>query len=106
MDPFSNVGNRIRNNSISGERVYGYVLGETAADNQVFIAPRNLDEATFVAPPFFGLCGNGPGEPNEGGATVVFVGDSIFGPAAEGNTIKNRAESATFLDCGIDNTVR
>lgn len=91
--------------SLAGEMVYGYIFGETSIDNEVFIAPGSLDEATFVAPPFLGLCDNGPGEPNEGGTAVVFVGSSIFGPAAEGNIIHNRARSATFLDCGIDNVV-
>lgn len=107
VDPnLRNAGNRFRNTSLAGEMVYGYIFGATSIDNEVFIAPGDLDEAIFVAPPFFGLCDNGPGEPNEGGATVVLVGSSILGPAAEGNIIHNRARSATFLDCGINNVVR
>lgn len=104
-DGAPNSNNTFKNTTFRGEMTYGYVLGEESLDNAISISPRNLDAATFVVPPFFGPCGNGPGDPDPSGAAVVLVAASFFGPAAEGNDVKSRAKSATILDCGIDNEI-
>lgn len=100
--------NSLSNTTLEGEMTYGYLVLDEAAGNSIFIAPRNLDDATFVPPPNNeGVCENSEGK------TVLFAdsfkdenGDVLSGPAT-GNTVTNRARSATFIDCGdADNVVR
>lgn len=80
-------------------------LGHNSVMRRELWAFRSDSRAT-VPPPFFGLCNNGPGEPDEGGAIVLFAGGSPFGPPSTGNTVQSVGQSGTFLDCGVDNVVK
>jgi hypothetical protein len=105
------TANSISNTSLKGEMTYGFYVGEGAEDNNISIAPHNLDGAIFVdQPPDKVHCDTDlPPSGNvtpPSGATVIFLDDEYFSPPSKDNTVRNQAQTSTFIDCGIDNVVK
>jgi hypothetical protein len=105
------TANNISNTRLEGEMTYGFYVGEGAEDNNINIAPRNLDGALFVDQPSDKVhCDTDP--PPSGnttppsGATVIFLDDEFFPPPSKNNTVSNQAQTFTFIDCGLDNVVK
>jgi hypothetical protein len=80
-------------------------------ENNIFIAPHNLDGAIFMdQPPDKVHCDTDP--PPSGNtappssATVIFLDDEYFPPLSKDNTVHNQARTFTFIDCGLDNVVK